>query len=106
GEHLLDENVGQDRAEQAVEDDCLGEGESEPLDSLELAPKLRLASDGLDHRAEDDADTDTGSGCAEPDAEPGADCLTGLRDVAGRCGEDAEHFVSSLVLRLDGRADV
>src|SRR5215469_12834350 len=89
----MDEYVREDRSEQAVEHDRLGERETEPLDALELAAQLGLAGDRLDHRAEDDPDADTGAGRAEPDSEGEADRLAGIRDVAGRCGEDvADHF--------------
>ena len=83
----LDEHVGQDRAEQAVEDDGLGQCEAEPLDALELPTELGLAGDRLDHRREDVADADAGAERAESDAEREADCLTGLRHVARRRGE-------------------
>ena len=84
----LDEDVREDRAEQAVEHDRLGEGEAEPLDALQLAAQLGLAGDRLDHRAEDVADADAGAERAETDAEREADRLAGLGDVGGRCGED------------------
>src|SRR6266849_5352570 len=71
----LNQHVRQDRAEQAVEDDGLGEREAEPLDPLELAAELGLAGDRLDHRGEDVADADTGAERAEADAESEADRL-------------------------------
>src|SRR5436190_22541649 len=85
----LDEDEGEDRAEQAVEHDGLGQREAEPLDALELAAELGLAGDGLDHRAEDVPDADAGTECAETDAHGEADRLPGLRDVAGGGGEQS-----------------
>ena len=76
----LDQDVREDRAEQAVEHDGLGEGEAEPLDALQLAAQLGLAGDRLDHRAEDVADADAGAERAETDTESEADRLAGLRD--------------------------
>src|SRR5262249_13803528 len=87
----LDEHVGQDRAEQAVEDDGLGQREAQPLDSLELTPELGLAGDRLDHRAEDVSDADPGAERAEADAERKPDRLTGLRYVARGGGEERER---------------
>src|SRR5213083_2913376 len=88
----LDQDVREDRTEQAVEDDRFGEGEAEPLDALQLAAQLGLAGDRLDHRAEDVADADAGAERAEADAEREADGLAGFGDVAGCGGEDVtEH---------------
>src|SRR5437763_4400064 len=88
-----DQDVREQPADEAVEDDGLGQREAEPLDALELAPELRLPGDRLDHRAEDDPDADAGTGRAEPDSESEPDRLAGLRYVAGRRGEDvADHF--------------
>src|SRR3954471_14240813 len=84
GFRLLDQNVGEDRAEQAVEHDRLGQGETEPLDALELTTELGLARDGLDHRGEDVADADAGAERAEADTESEADRLAGLRHIARR----------------------
>src|SRR5436190_19102692 len=100
------EHVREDRAEQAVEHDGLGEGEAEPLNALQLAAELGLPRDRLDHRAEDVADADPGAERAEADAESETDGLAGFRDVARRCCEKRVHAVPSLVLRLDRRADV
>src|SRR4051794_29513874 len=86
----LDENEGEDRAEQAVEHDRLGQGEAEPLDALELATELGLAGDGLDHRSEDVADADTGTEGTEADTHCKANRLAGLRHVAGCLGEERE----------------
>src|SRR2546425_8658112 len=91
----LDEDVGQDRPEQAVEDDRLRQREAEPLDPLQLTAQLRLARDGLDHRAEDVADADAGSERAETDAEGEADRLSGLRDVARGCSKNRVHRETS-----------
>src|SRR5215211_1225620 len=60
-QHRLDEDVGEQTAEQGVEDDGLSERETEPLDARELAAKFGLAGDGLDHRAEDVPDADAGA---------------------------------------------
>ena len=86
-----DEDVGEEAADQAVEHDRLGEGEAEPLDSLQLAAQLGLAGDGLDHRAEDVADTDAGAERAEADAERERDGLAGVCDVAGGLREEGER---------------
>src|SRR5712691_6809775 len=103
----LDEHVGEDRAQQAVEDDGLREREPEPLDSLQLPGELWLPRDGLDHGAEDVADADAGAQGAEPDSERQSDRLSGLGHVAGG-GEDEHRMehVSLLVFGLDRRADV
>ena len=74
----LDEDVRQEAADQAVEDDRLGEREAEPLDALELTAELGLAGDALDHRAEDVADADAGPERAETDAESERDRLAGV----------------------------
>ena len=104
----LDEHEGEQAADQAVEHDGLGEREAEPHDPLELAAQLRLAGDGLDHRAEDVADADAGAERAEADAERERDRLAG---VDARCRPAASTSAdrcscSSLVLGLDRRADV
>src|SRR5213595_3364682 len=70
-----DQDVGEQAADQAVEDDRLGEGEAEPHDPLQLAAQLRLARDRLDHRAEDVADADAGVERTEADAERERDRL-------------------------------
>src|SRR5206468_2354736 len=80
----LNEDVGEDRAEQAVEDDGLGQREAEPLNPLELAAELGLPCDRLDHRAEDVAD-------AEARAEREPDRLPGFCHVAGSGGEKSAH---------------
>src|SRR5687768_9880784 len=79
----LDENEGEQAADQAVEDDGLGEREAEPLDAGQLAAELGLARDGLDHRAEDVADADAGAERAEADAEGQRDRLPGVDAVLG-----------------------
>src|SRR5437867_8770672 len=84
----LDEDVREDRAEQAVEHDRLGEGEAEPLDALELSAELGLSCNRLDHRTEDVPDADAGTEGAESDAEREADRLPGLRHVSVDCCED------------------
>src|SRR5688572_2266813 len=107
----LDQDEGEQAADETVEDDCLGERETEPLDALELAAELGLARDGLDHRAEDVADADAGTERAEADAERERDRLAGI-DAVLRGGDEhcsETHAGSSLglvVLGLDGRADV
>src|SRR5215831_1110108 len=90
----LDQDVGEDRAEEPVEDDRLGQREAEPLDALQLTAKLRLAGDGLDHRAEDVADADAGAERAEADAQGKADGLPGLGHIAGSRGEKSAHVSS------------
>ena len=81
---FLDQDVAEQAAEEAVEDDGLGEREAEPHQALELAAQLGLAGDGLDHRAEDVADAGAGAGRAEADAERERDRLAGADD--GRLG--------------------
>src|SRR5215467_12132451 len=85
-----DQDVGEQAADQAVEHDGLGEREAEPLDALELAAQLGLPGDGLDHRAEDVPDADTGAEGAEPDAEREGDRLARVGDRARSC-EKVEH---------------
>src|SRR5207249_8529584 len=87
----LNEDVSQDRAEQAVEHDRLGQREAEPLNALELAAKLGLARDRLDHRAEDVADADARAERAEADAEGEPDRLPGFCYVARGGGEKSAH---------------
>src|SRR5215210_5841785 len=94
---VLDEHVGQKAAEQAVEDDGLGEREPEPLDPLQLAAELGLPRDGLDHRAEDVADADAGSERAEADAERERDRLAGVRGIV-RLREQRHENGHSLLL--------
>src|SRR4051794_6298931 len=72
---FLDQDVREDRAEQAVEHDRLGEGEAEPLDALQLTAQLRLAGDRLDHRAEDVADADAAAGSPKATANGKPDAL-------------------------------
>src|SRR5215216_4254824 len=103
---VLDEHVGQKAAEQAVEDDGLGEREPEPLDPLQLSTELRLPGDGLDHRAEDVADANAGAERAQSDAERERDCLAGVRRVVRLREDEMEHPFPPLVLGLDRRADV
>src|SRR3954452_14601151 len=91
----LDQDVREDRAEQAVDHARLGEGEAEPLDALKLAAQLGLPGDRLDHRAEDVADADAGAESAGGDAEREPDRLAGLRDVACGGGEDVTNHASS-----------
>src|SRR5437870_3303144 len=95
----LDKDVCEDRAEQAVEDDRLGEREAEPLDALELAAQLRLARDRLDHRPEDVADADAGAEGPEADPEGEPDRLAGVGDGRVRCGagNQVEHVPPSSV---------
>src|SRR2546421_12611745 len=87
----LNEDVREDRAEQAVEDDGLGQREAEPLDALELAAELGLACDRLDHRAEDVADADAGAERAETDAEREPNCLPRFGDFARGGGGKSGH---------------
>src|SRR4029078_4263842 len=83
-----DEDEGEDRPEQAVEHDGLGEREAEPLNALELATRLGLPGARLDHRREDEPDAAAGAGRAEADAHCEADRLPGFCDVAGGGGEN------------------
>ena len=76
----LDQDVAEKAAEEAVEDDGLGEREPEPHQTLELATELGLAGDGLDHGAEDVADAGAGAGGAEADTEGERDRLAGADD--------------------------
>src|SRR6476659_8458516 len=104
-----DEDVGEQAADEAVEDDRLREREAEPLNARELAAELGLAGDRLDHRAEDVADADAGAERTEADAERKRDRLAGVGAVFGG-GEEEERGKHqggpSLVIWLDGRADV
>ena len=84
------------RAEEAVEHDCLGECEAQPLDPLQLAAELGLARDGLDHRGEDVADADAGAERAEADAERETDGLSGLGHVTRRGGDESGKHVPPL----------
>ena len=56
----------------------------------QLAAELGLAGDGLDHRAEDVADTDAGAERPETDAEREGDRLAGVDAMRLRCGEKSE----------------
>src|SRR5665811_80650 len=92
----LDQDEGQEAADQTVEDDGLGQREADPHDSLKLTAQLRLARDRLDHRAEDVAQADAGAERAEADTESERERLSHLGDVAGQCCEDGHGvpFVS------------
>src|SRR5215212_10674434 len=76
-----DQDVSEQAADQAVEDNGLGEGEPEPHDPLQLAAQLGLARDRLDHRAEDVPDADACTEGAEADAERERDRLPRIRAV-------------------------
>src|SRR5438552_19202316 len=78
-----DEHEAEEPADEAVENDCLGEREAEPHDALQLAAQLRLPRDRLDHGREDGADTDAGAERAEAHAEAEPERLAGFHDVAG-----------------------
>src|SRR3954454_4634055 len=78
----LDQDVGEQAADQAVEDDGLGEGEPEPHDPLQLAAQLGLARDRLDHRAEDVPDAAASPEGAEAAAERERDAVPGIGAVA------------------------
>src|SRR5919108_1115025 len=86
-----DEHEGEQAAEQAVEHDRFGKREAEPHDSLQLAPELGLAGNGLDHGAEDGADADPGADGSEADAETEGDRLPGLDVLVGGCDEVTEQ---------------
>src|SRR5205085_4307404 len=90
---LLDEDEGEQAAEEAVEHDRLCEREAEPHDSLQLAAELRLAGDRLDHRREDRADADACAHGAEPDTEAEGDrlALFDLRRSGREQGEDGAN---------------
>ena len=92
----LNQHVRQDRAEQSVEHDGLGQREAEPLNPLQLAAELGLACDLLDHRAEDVADADTGAERAEADAERESDRLPGFRNVTRGGSKKCVHNESLL----------
>src|SRR5438445_5281180 len=92
----LNEDVRQDRAEQSVEHDRLGQREAKPLNALELAAELGLACDRLDHRAEDVADADAGAESAEADAEREPDRLPGFRYVPRGGSKKCVHNESLL----------
>ena len=107
GQHRLDEDEGEDRAEQAVEHDGLGQCEAEPLDALELAAELGLAGDRLDHRRRRCCRCRRRRRVRRDRRRGEADRLPGLRDVAGGGGEKCRRACAFLlVFRLDRRADV
>src|SRR3954454_7712615 len=83
---LLEEEGDQAR-HQAVEEARLGKGEAEPLDRSDLVAHLRLARDGLDDLAEDDADADAGADGTETAADAQRDGLARVGAVV-RGGED------------------
>src|SRR4249920_682779 len=85
-----DQYVGEQAADEAVEDDRLGKGEAEPLDALQLTAELGLTGDGLDHRAEDVADANAGAERSEADTEGEGDRLAGVGAVFGG-GEEEER---------------
>src|SRR3954467_3624610 len=78
---------GDQARHQAVEEAGLGKGETQPLDGRDLVAHLRLAGDGLDHLAEDDADADAGADGAEAATNTEGDRLAGVGPVLGG-GED------------------
>src|SRR6476619_6411156 len=78
-----DEDVGEQAADEAVEDDRLREREAEPLDARQLAAELWLASDRLDHRAEDVADADAGAQGTEAHSERERYGLSSIAAVRG-----------------------
>src|ERR1041385_6817490 len=67
------EEEGDQARHQAVEEAGLGEREAEPLDRGDLVAHLRLAGDGLDDLAEDDADADAGAHGAQAAADAEGD---------------------------------
>src|SRR5215211_9142200 len=83
-----------DQAEdERVEGDRLGEREAEPPDRLQLILHLRLAGDGLDLLAEDEADADARSDRAESRPHAERDRLAGVRhrgEVGGLSQRDQE----------------
>ena len=72
------EEEGDEAADQAVEEGCLGEREPEPLDRGDLVSHLRLAGHRLDHLAEQHPDAGTGPGGAAAGPDPEGDRLPGL----------------------------
>jgi hypothetical protein len=82
-------------------------GRTEPLYALQLPANVRLATTELDHRTEDVADADAGAG-ARRDRRRGRGrvALPASSRPRGRGDDCASMSSSSLVLRLDRRADV
>src|SRR5688500_12385383 len=83
GSRALDEHVGEQSADEPVEDDGLRQREPEPLDARQLAAELRLARDRLDHRREDQPDAHAGADGAEADPQRERDRLPGVDAVVG-----------------------
>src|SRR5581483_9857424 len=90
----LDEDVAEESAQEAVEDDRLGEREAEPHQALQLTAELGLACDRLDHRAEDVADAGARARGPGADAESECDRLAGVdhrRVLDGCCEQESDH---------------
>src|SRR4051812_32414946 len=109
---LLQEEGDQAR-HQAVEEAGLGKGETQPLDGRDLVAHLRLAGDGLDHLAEDDADADAGADGAEAATNTEGDRLAGVlavfsgsEDEGQERAQQVNHGWSLLVGLGDRAADV
>ena len=97
----LDQHVGEQAADQAVEHDGLWKGLSPShWMPVELALELGLPRDRLDHRPEDVPDADTGAERAEADTESERDRLAGVGPVVDG-GE--EMRTASLGLLLGGQ---
>src|SRR3954470_17787520 len=87
GRFIVLEEEGDQARHQAVEEARLGEGEAEPLDRGDLVAHLRLAGDGLDDLAEDDADANAGTHGTEAAADAQGDRLASIGAVLSS-GED------------------
>jgi hypothetical protein len=78
------QDPGEQACDQAVEEDSLGQCESEPLDARDFVAHLWLARNGLNHLSEDDPDADAGpegaQAAADPDSKAGADTGRDVKD--------------------------
>src|SRR5918999_191305 len=58
-----------DRDNEGIDRDCLGQRRGENHDGADLTGGLRVATDGLHRAATDETDTDAGSDAPQPDGE-------------------------------------
>src|SRR3954451_3073200 len=85
------EEEGDQARHEPVEEARLGERKAEPLDGGDLVAHLRLAGDGLDDLAEDDADAHAGAHGAEAAADAQGDGLARVRAVFRRGEDGGQH---------------
>src|SRR3954449_3991428 len=84
------EEEGDQARHEPIEEARLGEGEAEPLDGGDLVAHLRLAGDGLDNLAEDDADAHARADGAEAATDTERNGAASLLAVVRR-GEEARE---------------